>query len=935
MGRRVIFTTLLSALTLAHVQADTVSLDELSLSSAVQDWSNAQVNRSAGGHVLKIDGQVYPRGFGTQARSWLPVSLNGSALKFSGSAGMDDEVIGSPSSAVNFVIHGDNKVLWTSGEMHAGDPAKDFNLDVAGVKTLVLEVDHADTGNKFDHADWVNAKFETFAGAPLTTVSDPKPTWTPLKEEDGLQKLGGVTAINRTDNGVVLQTQQGWMKITVCSPSVLRLQMGRGGDMRQAPSDLPGGRAPARTAFDLTKSDQALLFATANLQLSVALASTAITLSDRSGKVLLTEHGAGTQLGPGGKGYALEMGLGPTEHIFGHGDVTGPLDHRTMKNIGMAVEYRPRNVCTPFFMSTAGYGLFLNDTSQKLKFDYFGEKPDGYYTAAGPESGLDCFLIGGPGLKQIMANYTATVVGRTPLVPLYAFGVMWSMEAGCDYAKTMDWANHFRQDDLPLDSIQFEAGPGYGAYIPKQDGKGEKETLQNLAALDYHVAVWTPRAPHFWQDHRQWLEEGLDWIKVDPNGRDYNSNPSQDTDSLGIMKDFITFSGGARPFISDCAGSTLAALHPSIRMCDRAGRTSTWRSMMSSAMSGVPYFFCDYWCTQNAGQYDGMPDDPRQDVGSRDTIPQNIFLPTVNGQSWSPQFCEGPPWEMGSEWEKDYRYYAKLRYRLMPYYYSCAADNYLSTGLPMTRPLALEFEDDPNTYGIDANEFMFGDSLLVATAYSNMNGSRDVYLPSGAQWIDYWSGKKIQGGRHVNLIIPDKGPVDLCGLYVRAGAIIPMGPEVTWLGTPGGKIAPQRAEKEMLVDIYPSATSLFRLYEDDGTTMNYVTGDFCLTRMTCRDEAGATTFTIDPPSGAYRPGARSYLLKFNGGSTPKSVGLNNVLLDACKSYQQLTATASGWFYGQGDHLIHGPEGYNLKPRADTLWVKIPDGGNLMQIVIKK
>jgi alpha-glucosidase (family GH31 glycosyl hydrolase) len=927
--------TLLAMVCLGNVHADTVWLDDLSLSTVTQDWNKPHANQSVGGHPLKIGGKVFQRGLGTQARFWFPISLNGGGLSFTGEAGMDDEVIGSPFSSVEFIVHGDGKELWKSGAMRTGEPAKEFSINLAGVKTLVLEVTNSGDKNQYDHTDWANAKFETVAGQPLTTLADSKPGWSPIQKEAALTKLGGVTGIQKTSNGVLIENREGRMKITVCSPSVLRLQLTKGTDLPKDPQQLPGGMLPLKADFAVSEDDRRITLKTAELQLCVVRDSGSVTLLDKAGKPLLKEHGAGIQCGIGGKGYALEMGLGAGEHIFGHGDVAGPLDHRIMKNIRMAVEYRPRNVCVPFFMSTAGYGMFLNDTSQSLRFDYFGENPDGYYTASCDDGALDCFLIGGPDLKQIIAHYTATVVGRAPLIPRYGFGVMWSMKSNCDYAEAIKVATRFREEDLPLDSVQFEPGPGYATYIPKDSGKSEKETLEALAALNYHVAAWTGHYPHFWQDHKQWLDWGLDWVKVDPARRNYRSNASHDADALTMMKEFTDLSGGRRPFLSDCAGSTLATRHPSIRMCDRAGRTSTWQSMMNTAMTGVPYFFCDYWCKKNAGLYPGMPDDPTQNIWSRETIPQNIFLPTVNGQSWSYTYLIGFPWEQGDEWMNAYRYYAKLRYRLLPYYYSCAAECTLLTGIPMTRPLALEFESDPNTYGIDSDEFMFGDSLLVAFAYAEMKGSREVYLPAGARWLDYWSGQEFEGGQRVKLTIPERGPVNLCGLYVRAGAIIPMGTEVTWLDTEVKKKFPQKTENPLLLDIYPNGISTFRMYEDDGTTMNYTKGESCVTPIRCEQLARSTILTIEPRSGDYKPAARFYILKFNGSSKPQRLKLNGVVLNFCESYHALVAAKSGWFFGAGAPLINGPAGFTLSASPDTAWVKIPDTGERLTLAIEK
>jgi alpha-glucosidase (family GH31 glycosyl hydrolase) len=920
---------LLTGLFLSVLHADTVWLDDLSLYGATQDWGNPQENRSLGGNPLKIAGKVFSRGLGTQARFWLPITLGGGGLSVSGSVGMDDEA-GKTASEVEFVIRGDdNKELWRSGEMKAGMPAKDFSINISGLQTVVMEVTHAADKNQKDHADWANVKFDTTPGQPLTTLEDFKPPWTPIRNEIALSKLGAVTGVQKTADGLILQNQQGGMKVTVCSPYVFRIQATKGGDLSTAPKELPSGKFPIKTDFETLETKEAIALKTAVLQLIIARDTGSISLLDCSGKPLLKEHRSGIQIGKGGKGYTLEMGLGKEEHIFGHGDVVGVLDHRAMKNIQMAVEYRPRNVCTPFFMSTGGYGMFLNDASQSLRFDYFGDKPDGYYTASSQDGVFDCFLIGGGDLKQIIGNYTSTVVGHAPLIPRYGFGVAWSMPSGCKYDQAMQVASLFREKDLPLDSIQFEPGPGYAAYLPKADEKTEKETLEALAALHYHVAAWTGHYPHFWKDHQQWLDWGLNWVKVDPAGRNYHSNESQDADAFTMMEEFKELSHGRRPFISDCAGSTLATLHPSIRMCDRAGRPSTWRSMLSTAMTGIPYFFCDYWCTKRAGLYPGMPDDPTMNPGSRETIPQNLFLPTANGQSWSSTYVLGFPWTLGEEWMNAYRYYGKLRYLLLPYYYSCAADCSLFSGIPMTRPLALEFNNDPKTYAINDDEFMFGDSLLVAPASAEMKGSRDVYLPIGADWIDYWSGKKFKGGQSVKLTIPEHGAEHLCGLYVRAGAIIPMGPEVTFLGASDSEESV--SNKQLLLDIYPHGKSAFQLYEDDGSTMNYTKGEYCLTKIECDQQAETTTVTIYPRIGSYHPIDRYYLLKINEANNPGIVTLNDQTLVSCNSYQELVAAPSGWFFGQGDPLIHGPSTFTFPPRPNTLWLKIPDSGKLMRI----
>ena len=161
---------LLAAFTTGIASAETVWLDQLDVHSATQGWGEPHKNQSVGGHPLAIGGKKFERGFGTHAESILHIKLDGGATSFSARVGVDDEVNKNPASSVEFFVLGDGKDLWHSGVMHAGDAAKACDVDVAGVKMLVLNVGDAGDGIDYDHADWADAKFET-ASATTFAVS--------------------------------------------------------------------------------------------------------------------------------------------------------------------------------------------------------------------------------------------------------------------------------------------------------------------------------------------------------------------------------------------------------------------------------------------------------------------------------------------------------------------------------------------------------------------------------------------------------------------------------------------------------------------------------------------------------------------------------------------------------------------------------------------
>jgi alpha-galactosidase len=166
---------LLAALVPHLVSAETVWLDNLDLREATQGWGEPQQNKSVGGHPLAIGGQLFERGFGTHAESTLHVYLNLNALSFSAGVGVDDEVNRNPASSVDFSVIGDGKVLWTIGFLHAGEAPKYCKVSLSGVRELTLKVSDAGDGIDWDHADWVNARFETISVQTFVVSGDPIP----------------------------------------------------------------------------------------------------------------------------------------------------------------------------------------------------------------------------------------------------------------------------------------------------------------------------------------------------------------------------------------------------------------------------------------------------------------------------------------------------------------------------------------------------------------------------------------------------------------------------------------------------------------------------------------------------------------------------------------------------------------------------------------
>ena len=135
-----------------------------------QGWGKPQIDRSIRETPLTLGGQQFAHGVGTHARSIVWIDLGGGSDRFLATVGMDDAAGGS--NAVTFKISGDGKTLFDSGVMKLGQPPKAVDIDLKGVKTLVLTVGAAGDGIDFDHGDWADARF-VVSGAKPRTIDAP------------------------------------------------------------------------------------------------------------------------------------------------------------------------------------------------------------------------------------------------------------------------------------------------------------------------------------------------------------------------------------------------------------------------------------------------------------------------------------------------------------------------------------------------------------------------------------------------------------------------------------------------------------------------------------------------------------------------------------------------------------------------------------------
>ena len=260
---------------------------------------------------------------------------------------------------------------------------------------------------------------------------------------------------------------------------------------------------------------------------------------------------------------------------------------------------------------------------------------------------------------------------------------------------------------------------------------------------------------------------------------------------------------------------------------------------LNTGLSGVPY-----WGTDVGGFFHPVPE--TGELYAR-WFQLGAFSPIFRSHGWV--WREHVPWAHGPEVEAVCRRYAELRYRLLPYTYTLAWQAH-ADGLPLMRPLVLNYPDDPRVWSL-GHEFLWGDDLLVAPVTRQGATAWPVYLPAGG-WYDFWTGTRYEGPAGITL----DAPLDRLPLLVRAGAIVPMGPVVQHTG--------ERALDEVTLLIYPEGASRFELYEDDGRSNAYrLRSDYALTRVECEAEPDRVTVRIGEPVGARPvvPPGRRYLLR--------------------------------------------------------------------------
>ena len=273
----------------------------------------------------------------------------------------------------------------------------------------------------------------------------------------------------------------------------------------------------------------------------------------------------------------------------------------------------------------------------------------------------------------------------------------------------------------------------------------------------------------------------------------------------------------------------------------------TWSVLKRSVPTGINFVASGmpYWST-DIGGWQGLPrvhkperpvlidpSDARAEVGGYDDYPE-LYVRWFEYGAFQPNFRthgtrpENEVWSYGKQAEPILEKFLRLRYELMPYIYSLGWSAH-ETGAPFMRGLFMDFGNDPKVANI-GDEYMFGPALLVAPVTDQGMTSREVYLPAGTDWYNFWTNERVHGGQRITV----SAPIDEIPLFVRAGSILPLGTVVE---------STNQVQKIAKLQVYPGADGSFDLYRDDGTTYAYEKGSYEISHLHWDDATQKLTHT--------------------------------------------------------------------------------------------
>ncbi len=695
--------------------------------------------------------------------------------------------------------------------------------------------------------------------------------------------------------GARFQNREEIVEATFCGPGVVHVT-GRPAGGRAEPGPEPWivtPCSPANSTFDQLAGQAHVR--SAQLTVSMNLATGALHFQDSAGKILLQESDnhprryspasvPNHQLHQVSDRFSPEL----LEGMYGLGQhQNGVFNYR-----GTVVELAQANsdIAVPLLLSTDGYGILWNTASRSVFDNRFARE---LKLTADAAEGVDFYFFDGPEMDAVIHHYRE-LTGHAPLFGEWAYGFIQSKDRYTSAQQLLDIAGRYREQHVPLDVIvqdwfwwKRQGDPEFTeAYLkPHPDVPDALRSLHDehvhaiisawavldpasdtyRAMLAKHLLIpgtpdydpTNPQARDFYWDHLVgklfaqgwdgfWLDssEPETWkgesdavledkqLAIGPGARYLNIFPLMHTGNIydhwrretDQKRVFLltrsAFAGQQRNAAVEWSGDIFGTF-PTLRKQIAAG--------LNFALSGMPY-----WTTDIAGYTSPFPDEPNnleyQELYTR-WFEFGTFCPifrTHGHRSANELFSYGAQ-------TPTLVAYDKLRSRLLPYTYSLAW-KVTHEDYTMQRPLVMDWHAELKVRDI-GDQFMFGPSILVNPVTSAGAVTRSLYLPPAAAWYDFWTGDSLSGDRQI--LAP--APLARIPLYVRAGAILPLGAPTEYAG--------QSPDASVEIRVYPGADGSFDLYSDQEDTYAYEKGEYAL--IPIRWDDASHTLSFNSRRGTY------------------------------------------------------------------------------------
>lgn len=703
------------------------------------------------------------------------------------------------------------------------------------------------------------------------------------------------------------------VRIDVLGPRLFRVRHSLSGSWTESALNRYGIFTAAFPETDFKRAEAAgvTTLATGQATLTLNRKDGSVSLAAADGKELTRQA---APVYPASGGRDVRFALAKDERIYGLGDANRDNVMRRGGIYQMWVLNVTSYIPVPMVLSNRGWGMLMN-TTWRNTFDVGKTVPDALICSA-PRRDVDYYLFCGPDYRSLLETYTS-FTGRPALLPIWGYGLTYVCNENIDAINLVNEALEFRRQAMPCDVIGLEPGWMSKHYdqttrkqwhperfpIPDWAPKGPHTFIGALARKGFKLSLWlccdydlgsyeeqclagqkplpagaqnhpTTGVPEVWHDDRiekgkpaakpelmpegtaPWFEhlkpfvdQGVACFKLDgcaqvmehPQRKWGNGMTDEEMHNLYPVIYAKQMARGfedhakRRSMVYSAGGYAGVQQYVATWAGDTGGGAKPLASMLNLGFSGHSNHSCDMAINSVEGIHFG-------------------FLQTwAQHNNWAYWY---QPWLLDEKLIPVYRAYDQLRYRLLPYLYSSAAEA-TRTGYPVMRAMPLAYPEDP-TWDSCLGQYLLGDFLLV-TAYTPQ-----LRLPAGS-WTDFWTGERSDGP----VVRPVKPTAGHGGaLMVKSGAIIP-----TW--PPLDHVAKGWSPEVGLL-VYPAASSSFTLYEDDGTSLGYRTGECARTRLSCETLGKRVRLTVGARQGRYAgmPATRAFTASVHLPSQPQGVALD-------------------------------------------------------------